>query len=65
MEKLGEGGQSVVRRIVERSTDKEYAAKIIRNVDAEKIINIKHQYKLLKALNFPTIVKAYYLFISE
>lgn len=47
-EKLGEGAQSVVRRVEEKSSEKEFAAKIIRNVDAEKIHNIKHQYKMLK-----------------
>lgn len=65
MEKLGEGAQSVVKKVVEKSTEKPFAAKIIRNVDVEKIHNIKHQYKLLKTLDFPTIVKARYLFIDE
>lgn len=64
-EKLGEGAQSVVKRVVEKKSGEEYASKIIGSADAEKILGIKKQYKLLKALELPSIIKAHYLFISE
>lgn len=64
-EKIGEGAQSVVKRVVERATKKEFAVKIMRNVDAETIMKIKHQYKILKTLDLPTIIKAHWLFIND
>lgn len=54
----------MVRRVVDKKTGANYAAKIIGHADAEKIMGIKSQYKLLKTLDLPTVIRAYYLFIS-
>lgn len=51
--------------MVDRSTGQEYAAKIMRNQDAEAILKIKQQFKLLKTLDLPTLASAHWLFISE
>ena len=64
-EKLGEGAQSIVKRVIDRNTGSEYAAKIMRNQDAETILKIKQQFKLQKTLDLPTLVRAHWLFISE
>ena len=47
------------------NSKQEYAAKIMRNQDAETFLKIKQQFKLLKTLNLPTLVGAHQLFISE
>ena len=64
-EKLGEGAQSVVKKVMEKSTKKLYAVKIFNKADAEMMMRIKQVYLLLRRLNFPTITKPSYLFISN
>lgn len=38
---------------------------MIRNKDAETFKKLKEQYRILKNLSHPNIIKAHYLFINE
>ena len=50
---------------MEKSTKRVYAVKVFNKTDAEMIMRIKQVYLLLRKLNFPTITKPSYLFISN
>lgn len=63
-DKLGEGVQSVVKKVIEKSTGKVFAVKTFKTNDAEMISRITQVYLLLRTLDFPTVTKPYYLFIS-
>ena len=41
LDKLGEGAQSVVKKVIEKSTKKVYAAKTFKTKDAEMVARIK------------------------
>lgn len=55
----------MVKRVVEKDTGKEFALKIIGNTDAERIEGVKLQFKLLRFLDLPSVIKAQNLYICE
>jgi len=52
---LGRGRFSIVKRCVEKSTNKEFAAKIVRRRMVSKE-NVESEVAILQALNHPAIV---------
>ena len=64
-DKLGEGAQSVVKKVIQKSTGKVFAVKTFKTKDAEMVLRIKQVYLMLRTLDFPTVTKPYYLFISN
>ena len=58
-EALGEGCSSVVKRCEHKFLKQIRAVKIIRNDDPEYIQNASNEYKILKNINNPLIVKMY------
>jgi calcium-dependent protein kinase len=65
MEKIGEGGSAVVKKVTNKLDGKIYAAKVIRTRDPEYLTSIKNEYSLLKKLDHPNIIKAYDLIFDE
>lgn len=63
--KIDEGSQSVVYEALQKKTKRKYAVKIIRKRDQDIIFNLKTQFRILRNLDHPNIVKAYNLFIDE
>jgi calcium-dependent protein kinase len=63
--KIDEGSQSVVYEAIEKKTNQKYAVKVIKKKDQDIISNLKTQFRILKNLDHPNVVKAYNLFIDE
>ena len=63
--KIDEGSQSVVYEASQKKTKRKYAVKVIKKRDQDIIINLKTQFRILRNLDHPNIVKAYNLFIDE
>ena len=63
--KIDEGSQSVVYEALQKKTKRKYAVKVIKKRDQDIIINLKTQFRILRNLDHPNIVKAYNLFIDE
>ena len=56
---LGEGGAAVVKKCMEKDTNKLFAVKIMRNYDHEKELNSKSEFDLIKSIpDHPCIIKA-------
>lgn len=65
MRKIDEGMESVVYKAVEKSTKVIYAVKVFKKKDQDILNRLKTQFRILKNLNHPNIIKAYNLFINE
>lgn len=63
--KIDEGGQAVVFEAIEKKTKEKYAVKVIKKKDQDIIRSLKTQFRILKNLDHPSIIKAYNLFIDE
>ncbi len=63
--KIDEGAQSVVYEAVEKKTNKKFAVKVIKKKDLDIIRSLKTQFRILKNLDHPNIIKAHNLFIDE
>ena len=50
--------------MTERSSKKEFAAKLFKKVDIEMIDRYKAVFLFMRSLNYPTIIKPHYMFIS-
>jgi serine/threonine protein kinase len=62
--KIDEGAESVVYEGREKKSDKKYAVKVFKKKDQDFINRIKTQFRILKNLNHPNIIKAYNLFVN-
>ena len=58
LEILGEGGAAVVKKCMQKATNKVFAVKIMRNYDQEKEMASKSEHDLLKGIpGHPGIIK--------
>ncbi|CAD8098248.1 unnamed protein product [Paramecium sonneborni] len=64
MEILGEGCLGLVKRIVNKKTQEEFAVKIVQTQDDEIIRNMIIEFKSLQKLNHDNIVKVHKLYID-
>lgn len=62
--KIDQGAESVVYEAIERKTNKKFAVKVFKKKDQDFINRIKTQFRILKNLDHPNIVKAYNLFVN-
>ena len=64
-QKVGEGSQSIIYECIEKDTQDKFIVKKMRNRDIESLVNLKEEYRILKNLNHPHIIKVFYLFIND
>lgn len=60
---IDDGAESVVYLGVEKKTQNKFAIKVFRKKDQDVINRIKTQFRILKNLDHPNIIKAYNLFV--
>lgn len=64
LENLGEGGSSIVRKVVCKEDGKICAVKSCKSNDQTSMNYIKKEHKILKTLSHPNIIKTYGIFES-
>lgn len=64
-EKLGEGASAIVRKYVKIETGETFAVKIVRNRDQEIFTQIKSEFKNLRKLDHPNVIKALELYYDD
>jgi serine/threonine protein kinase len=64
-EKLGEGASAIVRKYLKIESGEFFAVKTIRNRDGEIFSQIKNEFKNLRRLNHPNIIRALELYNDE
>jgi serine/threonine protein kinase len=57
-EKLGEGSCGVVYKVRSRADSKDVALKVMRMDDEEHLLNARNEYKLLKHITHPKVIRA-------
>lgn len=63
-EKIDEGAHSVVYVCEQKQSGKQFAVKSIRMKDFDIIYTLKQQFRILKSLDHPNIIKADRLYIN-
>lgn len=65
MEVLGQGSAGLVHRVIRKADQKEFAVKRMQAFDEEMIAVRFQEFKLLKDMQHPNIIKAYDCFVSQ
>ena len=54
-----------MKRVVNKKSNEEFAAKIIRKSDVEGIAYYRKEFELLKSISHPNVLKVYEFFVRE